>query len=765
MKRRIIPHLWAACGLVWALPWTVHGQAPGAPDGAARLRGVVRSTERDQPVGGATVVSLGGAERVSSTTGPDGSFRLTLPAGATHLVAVRLGFAPDTVAVGGREAVVLELRPAPLSLDALVVSGERGYSAASSAVIREVDVRLRPRDSSQELLRLVPGLVIAQHAGGGKAEQIFLRGFDADHGTDVAISVDGSPVNMVSHGHGQGYADLHFLLPEVVERVEVRKGPYDARDGDFATAGAVHFRTRDRIEAPVAGARAGSFGTARLLGMVPFGGDATRAGGYLAAAGIRSDGPFERSQGYHRLNLFGKLTAPVARAAEVVVSASGFHSRWDASGQVPERAVASGLISRFGAIDDTEGGSTGRYDASVALRSRAGGRDAWEVRAFAARYHFRLFSNFTFLLRDSVNGDGIEQTDHRYLAGAHGSWSRRAEMLRTPATWTAGAGVRSDFADVMLADQRERTRLGERVDARVAQSDLFGFVQQELELSSWVRLQLGVRGNLFRFHVRNTLAEVEGVPPLASGTEWRGIVSPKASLALRATRSTSLFANLGSGFHSNDARDVLDARHTDRVLPRALGTEVGVRHTWSRGSVAAALWRLDLQSELVYVGDEGIVEANGRTRRTGVDLEGRVRLLPWLWADADLNLARGRFRDLPPGENRIPLAPPRTSTGGLTVRDLGAVEGGVQYRHVASRPANEDGSVRAHGYAVWELFGGYRLGDARLFAVVDNLLDVEWNEAQFDTESRLRGEPVGISELHFTPGAPRSLQVGVEYRF
>ncbi|HEV2145932.1 MAG TPA: TonB-dependent receptor [Longimicrobiaceae bacterium] len=655
--------------------------------------------------------------------------------------------------------------PEGLTLEPLLVTAERSYSAASSREARDLDLRLRPRDSSQELLRLVPGLVIAQHGGGGKAEQIFLRGFDADHGTDVAMSVDGSPVNMVSHGHGQGYADLHFLMPEVVERVEVRKGPYDARDGDFATAGAVVFHTRDRIGSPVAAARYGSFRTARLTGMVPFGGDASRAGGFAAAAVHATRGPFEEPQGYRRFNLFGKFTAPLSRDAELVASASGFGARWDQSGQVPERAVRSGQIGRFGSIDPSEGGSTERYDVNVGLRSRSGDDRHWEVRAFAARYDFRLFSNFTFFLDDAENGDGIEQTDDRHLGGVYGSYGRAAPLLGLAGRWAAGAGTRADFARVGLFHQAERERLDPRVDAGIRQASFFTWAQRDVELSPRVRLQLGARADLFRFAVQDRLGPGETVTPTGSGVRWKGVLSPRASLALQATPSAALFANLGSGFHSNDARDVLGSRHTDEVLPRALGAELGTRHSWRGGSVAAAVWGLELESELVYVGDEGVTEANGRTRRIGVDLEGRVRLASWLWADADLNLARGRYRDLPDGENRIPLAPSRTAAGGLTVRELGAAEGGLRFRYVGRRPASEDGSVTARGYTLWEAFGSWAVGAVRLVAALDNLLDAQWNEAQFATTSRLRSEPGGIGELHFTPGAPRSIQVGVEYRF
>jgi outer membrane receptor protein involved in Fe transport len=242
-------------------------------------------------------------------------------------------------------------------------------------------------------------------------------------------------------------------------------------------------------------------------------------------------------------------------------------------------------------------------------------------------------------------------------------------------------------------------------------------------------------------------------------------VSPKASLAVDVTDRTTLFANAGFGFHSNDARDVILAPPGATILPRAVGGELGARHTWTGGSVAASLWALDLQSELVWSSDEGTTEASGRTRRVGVDLEGRSRLLPWLWADADLNLARGRFRDEPSGADLIPLAPTLTATAGLTVRDAGPAQGGLRVRHIDARAANEDNSVRALGYTLWELFGSYELSRVRLVATVDNVFNTTWNEAQFATTSRLRGEPSEAMELNFTPGAPRAVQFGVEYRF
>ena len=344
----------------------------------------------------------------STRSGAFSLFVTTLPA---KIIATRIGFIPDTMVVAsGNDTLRIRLKEVPLSLSPTTIAAERVYTAASSSTIRALDLQLRPRNSSQELLRLVPGLVIAQHAGGGKAEQLYLRGFDADHGTDVAVSVDGIPVNMVTHAHGQGYADLHWLMPEVVEAVEVRKGPFDARDGDFATAGSVSFRTADRLASRFA-LRSGDFGLRQATILAPFGGDATQPGGYLATSLLRNDGPFLSPQGHERVNALAKATIP-SGSTELSAMASAFRASWDASGQVPDRAVRTGAISRFGSIDETEGGSTSRYDLSFSARSNGTGTD-WEVGVFATKYDFDLFSNFTFFLADSVNGDGIEQVDDR----------------------------------------------------------------------------------------------------------------------------------------------------------------------------------------------------------------------------------------------------------------------------------------------------------------------------------------------------------------
>jgi hypothetical protein len=729
------------------------------------VRGTVLGTRDGAPLHSASVRRLGSAEP-PVLANDRGRFSIAVPDSAVQLVAARLGFAPDTMFVAaGSSEVTFNLREAALELDPLVVTAEPAFSAASSSTIRELDLALRPVASAQALLPLVPGLFIAQHAGGGKAEQIFLRGFDADHGTDVAIKVDGTPINMVSHAHGQGYADVHFLLPEVVERMNVRKGPYAAQDGDLATAGAIDFRTRDRVLG-LAEVRGGNFGTVRGVALVPFGGDATKAGGYIGGAYSHTEGPYIAPQNFNSGNGTARFTAPLGRNTRISATATGYGASWDASGQVPLRAIDDGSLDRFGSIDATEGGRTHRYEASVALGGEGEDGSQWSARAYGVNYYLNLFSNFTFFLVDSTNGDGIEQRDDRWLYGALGSYERPTRYGSVRGNLALGASLRIDDAEVALFDQVTRTRLDTRIANTIQQQNASLWARQNLAFGQRVTLQLGLRGDLFNVRVNTDNQFAAGVEPPISGNRTLGRVSPKASLAVKVDRYTTLYANAGLGFHSNDARDIVQGTVGDNVLPAAFGAELGVRQSWNGGSVAVAGWLLNLQSELVFVGDEGVTEAAGPSQRLGIDIEGRQRILPWLWFDLDMNLARGELTEEPEGANSIALAPTFTLVAGLALRNLGPLSGGLRMRHISDRPAAEDNSVVAQGYTVTQLFATVDIGRAQLFTSVENLFDVEWNEAQFATTSRLQGEPNrGISDLNFTPGAPFGVIVGLRWIF
>jgi outer membrane receptor protein involved in Fe transport len=620
----------------------------------AQITGTVRDAGTDLPLPGATLRLVETGR--TALAGADGAFAFARVApGRYTLRATYVGYGALQVVVtvdaaGAAAPVAFALRPMDGHLDVLLAEADAPVSAASAASVRAFDLAARPPRSAQDLLRLAPGLVTAQHAGGGKAEQIFLRGFDADHGTDVAVSVDGVPVNLVSHGHGQGYADLHFLIPETVERLDVRKGPYRAEDGDFATAGAVAFTTKDRLDAGLVRVGAGAFRTYEVTALAPVAGTPS-TDAYVAGQFYTSDGPFRAPQGFVRGNAFGRLTRRLSSGTTLRVSGGGFGARWDASGQIPQRAVST--VGRFGAIDDREGGTTHRFDARAEF-------DAGDVlvRAYAFRYGFRLFSNFTFFLEDPAAGDMIEQRDDRTVAGVEVRHHLGHRLGARSGTLSLGAGGRADVAEVGLHRSPDRARARTLVDSRVHQASGFLWAEEAVALTNRLRFVGGLRADVFGFNVEDR-ARAFGAN--ASGAVGAVRLSPKANLAWRPTDALDVFANVGAGFHSNDARAAVFAARfrgdcaadprcglartpgAREALPRAVGAEVGTRvHTAGRLTVGAALWRLDLAEEFTYVGDAGTTEPSGRTRRVGLDLEGRLVLARWLAADADVSLARPR---------------------------------------------------------------------------------------------------------------------------
>ena len=688
-----------------------------------------------------------------------------------------------------------------IQLEKILVKGDRAYSTASSKSIREFDLNVRPMQTAQDMLQLAPGLVITQHAGGGKAEQIFLRGFDADHGTDVAISTDGIPVNMVSHGHGQGYADLHYVIPELVESIDLFKGPYFARHGNFSTAGSILFLTKDIIDENMVKIEGGEFNTQKVTGLfqVPGGGDHQNA--YFAAQFYNTDGPVESEQDFQRSNLFGKFYTYLNETNKLTFSISSFSSAWDASGQIPQRAVDSGLITRFGTIDDLEGGQTGRQNLNLTYTATGENDSRFIIQPYFSRYNFKLFSNFTFFLDDLENGDMIEQTDDRTILGLNTEYQFEQLINSMQLTTTFGGGFRSDDIEVSLWHSPDRRRLTRRVNSGIIERNLFLWAQEELIVNPKLRLQLGLRGDYFSFNVEDhldTLSDKTTALPHASGYAQEAMLNPKFNMVYSPLSSIDVFLNFGTGFHSNDARDVVIERtvsdlertfarqglsdvqinerltglHFDReqsgirTLPRAMGAEIGARHRlWDRLNIGIAAWLLELDEELVYVGDAGETEISGRSRRVGIDIEGRAEIFSWLWIDTDVNFSRGEYVDEPTDANDIPLAPRVTSTGGLTANHPLGFGTSLRYRYIGDRPANEDGSVTAEGHTLLNLGLSYTFGPFKYFATVENLFDVEWNEAQFDTESRLVGESEPVSEIHFTPGNPRNIQAGISYQF
>jgi outer membrane receptor protein involved in Fe transport len=640
------------------------------------------------------------------------------------------------------------------------VWAEPPTSAATEQTRWAKDLELRPTTTPSDVMRLVPGLIIGQHHGGGKADQILFRGFDSDHGTDFAVFVDGIPVNLVSHAHGQGYADLHWLIPETIERVEIYKGPYFAHLGDFATSGAMNIVTKRRDKDSSLTLSGGRFNTQRYLGILspPEGTPWTP---YLAFEAYHNDGPFKNPNDYNRFNLFAKLTPWSTANSNLTLLATFFKTYWNASGEIPARAVRAGTIGRFDSIDPSEGGKSERQNLSLTY-NYADARQALTAQTWASWYRLNLFSNFTFFLDDPVNGDGIEQADGRFLVGNNIHYRRNYTLGGLPMETLLGFQSRFDHIRVGLFRQRQRRRLQTTTDNRIDQTNLGYFLQQELRPTSWLRAQIGARLDSFFFDV-----EVDGDPAAPiSGKASRSIVNPKLNLIFSPfadtpwRQNTRLFLNFGGGFHSNDAR--VFVQDLKKRIPRYLGGEIGVRSRFlEKLELSLAYWRGHLESELVFAGDAGTFEPKGRSRRRGLEGELRWEILPWLTYDLDLSYTWAEFDT---GE-AVPLAPRFFSYTGLTARHPSGLQGRLQLRHVGRRYAIEDRSFKTPRQTLADLFLKYAWRRWEFFLSFENLANARWRSAEHVFESRLAGEPAPVLDSHFTPGDPFTVKAGVTLSF
>ncbi|WP_306818536.1 TonB-dependent receptor [Archangium lipolyticum] len=662
------------------------------------------------------------------------------------------------------------------------VTAKRPFTAASSSTVRDRDFMLRPRPRPADILQVVPGFYTVQHAGGGKANQYFLRGFDADHGTDVALFVDGVPVNMVSHGHGQGYADLNWIIPELIERVEVRKGPYFAQDGDFATAGAVNLVTRRDFESSQVTLGGGSFSTWR--GMFVAAPEVEGWSPVVAGQVYGTNGPFLNPERMERYSLFTKVTRQISDHSTVSLALTSYGSGWNASGQIPLREVSAGRMDRFGTVDDTEGGNSQRHSAYATWRTLTRDDGEVNVMAYAMQYRLNLYSNFTFFSADPVNGDMIEQNDKRTMLGFNASYRFRRKWAGIAFDTTIGTQVRTDNIENGLSQDKARKRLATVVDASILEGSLGVYAQEDIIFTPWLRAVLGLRADSFGFDVDDHLEDMAEPGTKSSGVEQASRVSPKASLVLSPLANTDLYVNFGHGFHSNDARGVVRQPEPVTPLTRARGYELGARtRLFDRLDLAGSVFRLDLDSELVWVGDAGATEARGATRRQGLEAEARLKVLPWLFADADLTLSRATYVQNAGNGDAVALAPTLIVSGGVSARHPAGFYGRLGVLHLGDRPATEDRFLIAEGFTRVDATLGYRGSFYEVNVSVQNALNTQWREAQFANVSRLPSEAgpescpagtrpageadafEGCEDLHFTPGAPLNAQASVSFFF
>ena len=624
-------------------------------------------------------------------------------------------------------------------------------------VISKIDLQTAPVNSSQEILRKVPGLFIGQHAGGGKAEQLFLRGFDIDHGTDLAVSVDGMPVNMVSHAHGQGYADLHFVIPETIQKIDFGKGTYYANKGDFATAGYVSFITKEKIDANYISVEAGQFNTFKTVGLFNLLDKQKNQNAYFATEYIMTNGPFDSPQNFKRINLFGKYTSVLADNTKFLVNVSHFTSKWDASGQIPQRLIDAGLISRLGAVDNTEGGKTSRSNVNISLVKPINESTFLKANAFYSNYNFELYSNFTFFLEDPINGDQIRQKESRDIFGLNTELNKKA----TNANFQLGFGLRNDATqntELSHTAQRYLT-LNTLKLGNIDQTNIFSYVNAEFDFGK-LKINPALRFDYFKFEYPDKLAT-----NYSTKTEDKVKFLPKLNFIFTQNNNLQFYLKSGFGFHSNDTRVVV-ANDGKEILPTAFGTDLGIIiKPFPKLLINAALWILNLQEELVYVGDAATVEISGRTKRMGVDFGLRYQLADYAFFDTDVNYTYARSVDAPKGQDYVPLAPDLTATAGLNSSKYKGFSGGFHYRYLKSRPANEDNSLVAKGYMVSDVNLNYEYKNITFGFTAENIFNTKWNETQFATESRLKNESQSVEEIHFTPGTPFFMKAKLAYRF
>ena len=637
--------------------------------------------------------------------------------------------------------------------------------AASQGVITSELIVNRPALRTGELLEFVPGLIVTQHSGDGKANQYFLRGFNLDHGTDFATYVDGMPVNMRTHAHGQGYSDLNFLIPELVQRIDYKKGPYFASEGDFSSAGAARIRMADRLPQGQASVSVGQHGY--LRGVVA---DSAAAGQGTLLYGLevnRNNGPWdvpENARKYSGVLRYSQGTADNGYS----VTAMAYKNSWNATDQVPLRAVASGQIGRFGSLAPSDGGDTSRTSLSYALRQRTQNR-LFEFDAYLIRSQLELNSDFTYFLAKPATGDQFQQSERRTVAGVNASESWNTQLFDLPLRNKLGVQGRVDrLSPVGLYSTVERVRQSTVREDKVREASIGVYGENTVQWLPWLRSVAGLRYDAYRFKVDSS---VEG----NSGVAQDHVVSPKLSLILGPWRRTEFFVNYGKGFHSNDARGTTQTRLPDGTssapvtpLVPTRGMELGARTEWLPGLQSSlALWRLDLASELLFVGDAGETQPSRASRRHGIEWNNHYVATPWLQFDLDLAASRSRYTQNDPAGNFIPGSIDKVASFGVTVTDRGPWSGAFQLRYLGPRPLIEDNSVRSASTTLAYARFAYQLNRrTRLSLDVFNLLNKRASDIDYYYASRLPGEAAdGVNDRHFHPVEPRSVRLTLSYAF
>ncbi len=709
------------------------------------IKGKVIDAISKQPIESAFISILN--ENINTATDKYGQFQLTIKTSNTPIMVSLIGYQPSILPVNSAN-IKVELQPVVVNLKDINISNNTSTKNKFNSITK-IDLDLKPVKNTQELMSIVPGLFVAQHAGGGKAEQIFLRGFDSDHGTDIQVSVDGMPVNMVSHAHGQGYADAHFIIPETINNIDYGTGPYYTQHGNLNTAGYVSFATYNNIPQSRIQVEAGRFNTFRTLAMIDLlKKNKEKQSAYIAGEFNYTDGPTLDKQSFNRINIFGKYNLALSNNTFLTASLSAFSSKWDASGQVPTRAIEDGTIDRFGSIDPSEGGNTERYNANIILARTFKNGDTWENQTYYSMYKFNLFSNFTFFANDPINGDGIQQAENRNIFGYSSKYNQRKVYKNWTLNSTYGVGIRYDATNnSQLANVVKRKFLSNVKLGNIKEANAFGYINEQVNFEKFL-IEGGLRFDYLHFSYLDKLNTVQ------SPSQGKSILSPKINIQYTFNKSIQVYIKAGKGFHSNDSR-VVTANNGNEILPAAYGRDIGfILKPTKNLFINVAFWQLNLDQEFVYVGDDGNIEPSGKSRRQGIDVLARYQFNNNIFANINYNFTNPKSIGAPKGEDYIPLAPTATSTGGLFYKKKLGINGGLSYRYIKDRAANEDNSIVAKGYFLMDASINYSRPKYEIGLAAENIFNIKWNEAQFATESRLYNEPAAVTELNFTPGTP-----------
>jgi TonB-dependent Receptor Plug Domain len=698
-------------------------------------------------------------------------------------------------AFGARCAETAELLAEPLDTITVVATGVSNMTAASAGEISQAQMQSEPLLRPAAILENVPGLIVTQHSGEGKANQYFLRAFNLDHGTDLALEVDDMPVNMPTHAHGQGYSDFNFVIPELAADLHYKKGPYYADEGDFATAGAARVGLVNAVSASaILGFGEDGYRRGLLMGSTGF------FGGTLIGAGevYHNDGPFDVPDDYDRLNGVVRYFRGDA-SNYFTLTAMAYSGQWNSTDQVPLRAIDEGSIDRFGSLNPTDGGISTRSSLSFSRVMRTDESQV-QVSAYVIRYKLDLWSTFTYYLRNPIHGDQMLQHDDRVVYGFKASKSWSTSIFGAPTTNVIGTQARiDDIRDVGIFSTFERQINGTIQNAGVWESNGAVYAESSTAWLEHVQTTLGLREDQFDFDVKDKMLNADGSCNIGSdplgcvtGSKRASTFSPKLGLILGPWARTTYFINIGDGYHSNDARGVTrGGQNPDQSpvtpLTRAAGGELGVAtKVIPNLDTRLDVFELRLKSELVFEGDAGVTSPSGATTRTGIEWGNTYHINEWLSAQLDTAFTQARFDHnsapddlgcvnaartnpctLPIGivGRYIPNSPTNVTNFSLTAQRDSGWFGALRARHFGESPLVEDNSAKSPAYTTVDAQIGFRA--AKWLAGIDvfNIADVKWNDIEYYYVSRLKNEESPVADTVVHPGVPRTLRAHFQYQF